>query len=47
MEKDSIILYYELKDGLVNSDEQKTVKRIIEQEKEHLRKLLALKRERS
>ena len=47
VEKDSIILYYELKDGLVNSDEQKTVKRIIEQEKEHLRKLLALKRERS
>ncbi|PLV55760.1 ferritin family protein [Thermotoga sp. SG1] len=47
VEKDSIILYYELKDGLMDSDEQKTVKKIIEQEKEHLRKLLALKREGS
>jgi rubrerythrin len=44
VEKDSIILYYELKDGLVNSDTQKTVKKIIEQEKEHLKKLLELKR---
>lgn len=45
VEKDSIILYYELKDGLVNSDTQKTVKKVIEQEKEHLRKLLEMKRE--
>jgi rubrerythrin len=44
VEKDSIILYYELKDGLVNSDTQKTVKKIIEQEKEHIKKLLELKR---
>ncbi|HBF69441.1 MAG TPA: ferritin, partial [Thermotoga sp.] len=45
VEKDSIILYYELKDGFVNSDAQKTVKKIIDQEKEHLRKLLEMKRE--
>jgi len=44
IEKDSIILYYELLDTLKDARSRDVVRRIISQEKEHVSTLMALKK---
>lgn len=44
IEKDSIILYYELKDKLTDSEAKELLKKIIEQEKLHIKKIIEMKK---
>ncbi|SHH33416.1 ferritin-like domain-containing protein [Thermosipho atlanticus] len=43
IEKDSIILYYELKEQVNDNDIKNLIKKIIEQEKSHIKKIIEMK----